>query len=103
MDDDKLLCTIDSSECSIMITLNQTTAFDNVDQHVRCIEHMYGISRAVLFWLTLYAGQLQSEVISGCGSRDLLIGFPCLTLPNVIAYQRTCTQLIYNSVYPKAP
>ena len=78
---DDLLCAMDSSQCSILIMLDQSAAFDTVDQKLLLerFEQWYGISGTALRWLQSYFLNRTQEVTirrMSSSPRPLDTGFP---------------------------
>lgn len=76
-----LLCAMDNSQCTQLILLDQSAAFDTVDQEIllQRFEQSYGITGSALQWLRSYfCGRTQSVQIKGqaSGARQLDTGFP---------------------------
>ena len=76
-----LLCEMDKSKCSILIMLDQSAAFDTVNQDIlmQRFKCNYGISGAAYDWLNSYfRHRTQAVTVSGESSepRELVTGFP---------------------------
>lgn len=76
-----LLCEIDSGHCSLLVMLDQSAAFDTVNQDIlmKRLQSSYGIADEAHKWLSSYFRQRhQSVCVAGKSSqlRELVTGFP---------------------------
>jgi len=78
---DSLLCAMDNKKCNLLVLLDQSAAFDTVNQDLMLqrLESSYGITSDALQWLSSYLkGRTQAVSIGSCSSepKDLATGFP---------------------------
>ena len=78
---DDLLCAMDRSECSVLVMLDQSAAFDTINQDMLLdrMKHSYGITDSALKWLHSYFKGRTQAVFIGSKSSDtkqLVTGFP---------------------------
>ena len=76
-----LLCAMDRSECSLLVLLDQSAAFDTINQDLllKRLSQSYGIKSDALTWLESYfKNRSQQVVIAGKASdpKHLETGFP---------------------------
>ena len=76
-----LLCAMDRSQCCLLIMLDQSAAFDTVNQDIllTSMQHAYGITGSALAWLNSYfKKRTQSVCIASVSSspREQITGFP---------------------------
>jgi hypothetical protein len=78
---DDLLCAMEHKQCSALILLDQSAAFDTVNQDLMLhrLQSSYGICENALQWLkTYFKGRTQSVCIDNksSASNELITGFP---------------------------
>jgi hypothetical protein len=78
---DDLLCAVDDTQCALLVMLDQSAAFDTVNQDILLhrLESTFGITGSSLSWLRSYfKGRTQAVTISGASSKPkaLTTGFP---------------------------
>jgi hypothetical protein len=78
---DDVLCSVDRSKCVFLVLLDQSAAFDTVNQEylLHRLDSTYGIRDSALAWMKSYfKGRTQSVNISGVSSKSKILntGFP---------------------------
>ena len=76
-----LLLAIDNKQCTFLVLLDQSAAFDTVNQDhmLNRLESSFGITKDALTWLTTYFKHRKQSVLIGnvsSASRELVTGFP---------------------------